>query len=84
MHTHINIKNTGGRFDGTTVTLADGTVLGGIGDIKVYIKSGHPNSAEVTFLLPIIDIDAEITVSKEHLTELAKTHGFKLVKIEGD
>jgi len=77
---HVTIKNKGGFFDASTIHLQDGTPLTEVSRVKILIESGIPNEAEVTFLLPIVDIDAEVTVKEEHLKELAEAHGFDLVK----
>jgi len=71
----VQVKSNG--VDGE-VTLEDGTPLKGVTHAHVFIGAGQPTVVTLGFTLPLVDVVGHATVSEEHLTELAKAHGFIL------
>jgi len=78
----LNIKNSTGYGNDTEITLKDGTALKSVSDETIRISADGMVVAELKFIVPRIDCNAEATVSEEHLRELAHAHGFKLIKDE--
>lgn len=74
----IWIKNTDGIGENTEVNHLAGDPVE-VTAIDIRIRMKEIVSANLQFALPGIDTVAEVTISKEHLKELAAAHGFGLV-----
>lgn len=79
MNIHIDLPS-GKTTNDLSITLDDGSKLTTMVKVDIRLRKNEIPSATIEFSLPGINTDAEVTVSKEHLEELAAAHGFDLVK----
>ncbi len=80
----INVESDG-TYQGTKVALEDGTPVEFVGAMDIELRATHIPVARVTFLMPKMHIrGAQVTVSEEHLLELADAHGFTLHRANGE
>ena len=75
---NLIIANKSGSSVDTTVTLLDGTPLLNISALDVGFRPNMPVLAQVSYLMPRVDVIGSVTVEETHLRELAAAHGFEL------
>ena len=78
----IRFKNESGIPDEKLIIVETGEELENVTAVDIKVRPGEPIMATLEFCFPHTDIVAGVTVSEEHLRELAAAHGFDLVKKE--
>jgi len=74
----VHIVSADGICDNAVIALEDGTRLAHVMALDLVLRPKELVKAQVTFSLPRVDVVGEVTVSEEHLRELAAAHGYDL------
>lgn len=79
----LKIINETGITNDTIFQLEDGTRLEFVKKATICMEARDSEvTVELEFCMIEVETYAEVTISKEHLTELALAHGYRLMRIE--
>ena len=74
----VHIVSEDGISANTRIELEDGTPLRNVAALSLLFSIGKVVQAEATFVLPRVDVIGHVTVTEEHLRDLAAAHGYEL------